>query len=79
MEPPKSCARCKSRSWKESIPRRKLKLHPALKDQNWIDEDKINDATSGLNYAWIKTRLRALNRQDKLTPGNITQVGATNK
>ncbi len=68
-EPPKSCARCKSRSWKEVVPRRKLKLHPAFRGQEWINEDKINDTP------WINSeaRLRALNRQGKLTPKNILQ------
>ena len=74
-EPPKSCARCKSRSWKELHPRRRLKLQSALKEQDWIDEDKINDTSSPLNYSWINSvaRLRALNRQGKLTPKDIVQ------
>jgi hypothetical protein len=75
-EPPKVCARCKSKSWRKVFPQRKLKLHPIFKGEDWIDEDKINDVGSGLNRPWINSvaRLRALTRQGKLTPKDIIQL-----
>ena len=74
-EAPKSCARCKSRYWRTQIPNRKLKLHPFLKDEKWINEKTINDIQSITNYPWINSvaRLRALKRQGKLTPKDILQ------
>ena len=44
-----------------------------FKGQDWIDEDKINDVGSCLHHPWINStaRLRALDRQGKLTPKDI--------
>jgi hypothetical protein len=84
-EPPKSCARCKSRSWKHKFSyikqrkdgrfHRKLKLHPTFEGEDWIDEDKINDITSGYHQPYMQNlaRLRALERQGKLTYEDVTQ------
>lgn len=68
-EPPKSCARCKSKSWKEIIPRRKLKQKHALESEIWISAELRND----LPWMTSVARLRALNRQGRLTPKNIRQ------
>jgi hypothetical protein len=70
-EPPKSCARCKSRSWNIHFPLRKLRLNPVLKaaGQEWMIKQQQD-------YPWVGNiaRLRALARQadkDELSPRDI--------
>jgi len=71
-EPPKSCARCKSRSWKEVIPNRKLgkRINRVLTDTMRISEEFINQSP------WINSqaRFRALDRQGNLTGKRIIQA-----
>jgi hypothetical protein len=67
-EAPKSCARCKSKSWKLLFPLRNKKLYSTrFKDQKWITDEMIN------GHPWITSvpRMRALQRQGKLTPKSI--------
>ena len=51
---------------------------PALKGQEWIDEDKLNGVTSRLNEPWFNSaaRLRTLDRQGKLTPPILPYVSS---
>jgi hypothetical protein len=73
-EHPRSCARCKSKSWKDVIPNRKLKVNPIFEGKKWINEDSINN-DNYMHFAWINStpRLKALNRQNKYTIKNIIQ------
>jgi len=68
-EPPKSCARCKSKYWRELTTQRELKLDYRYKNEKWIDDDLRN------SHPWMTSvaRLRALDRQGKLTPKDIKQ------
>jgi hypothetical protein len=71
-EPPKCCARCKSRSWKEPQSRRKKKNSDV---KTFIENELkfVKAHPSLLDHAWIDSvaRLRALHRQNKLTAKDI--------
>jgi hypothetical protein len=79
-EPPKSCARCKSRSWKQHNAQRKLRI--ALEEGNLPEPilKEMNNPVSRLHkehHPWMWSsvaRLRALERQGKLTLNDIAQV-----
>src|SRR5215475_9569414 len=61
-QPPKSCARCKSRSWNNSIPRRKLRRNDLIESfvkNGGVEREHIDDRP----YFVSKARLRALERQ----------------
>lgn len=74
-EPPKSCARCKSRSWREIIPRRRLKKNHIF---NEMDAEALKELDNYFDYnRWITSlaRYRALMKQkgDKLTNADVFQ------
>jgi hypothetical protein len=68
-DPPKSCARCKSRSW-NTLPQRRLKRKHVLDDEKWMNED----FRKSFPFVTSKARLGALLRQNRLTPANIIQA-----
>jgi hypothetical protein len=74
-EPPKSCARCKSRSWRDIIPQRRLKKNHIFND---IGAEALEGLNNYLDYnRWItsRARYRALIKQkgDKLTNNDVFQ------
>jgi hypothetical protein len=69
QDSPKSCARCKSRSW-ITLPQRRVKRKHVLDDEKWMNEDFRNE----FPFITSKARLRALLRQNRLTPVDIMQA-----
>jgi hypothetical protein len=59
----------KSRSWNTLLQRR-LKRNHVLDDEKWMNEDLRNK----FPFVTNKARLRALLRQNRLTPANIIQA-----
>ena len=70
-EPPKSCARCKSKYWKEMVPLRNLRRNHFLNEEEWFQ-------VYGYRQAWTanKARLRALDKHGKFTPKGVLQIGS---
>jgi|SRR5947199_5939673 len=59
-EPPRSCARCKSKSWKENIPNRKPRSNNRI-----FENEGMNKLIDGRPWIGSRARLRALFRQTK--------------
>ena len=72
-EPPKSCARCKSKSWSDLIPQRKPRKNHVLSGI-WVTNGELERMR--IEFPWItnKARLRALARQNRDTIDNIFQL-----
>jgi hypothetical protein len=73
-KPPKSCARCKSRSWRDIIPKRKVKKnHVFSKSKGW---DELIRSYNVPRWVSSRARIRSIKRRTgELTKYELLSLG----